>query len=371
VKKKYLLLLSLFIISCYEKIEVKEIKVYDNIIKINANEKTRNVDFDDYFSSWKIIPLETSERSIIGNIDRLSVAFNKFFILDRGTNSIVVFSDIGNFLFRIKNIGRGVGEYNDIMDFAVDEKNERLIIYSHRPYKVIMFDLNGNFLEEEPLSYFYNNISSINGEILFLNASDQLNHRLFFADSTADIKSSALFNYDFSKYFSSFSLTTPSMLKDNSIHITFPYSDTVFQYSNAELRAKYIVDFSEKRLPKDFVSRKLLTPIEIFKSSVQNEYGFGISNFKEVNDFVFFSYGPNTFQFIKNKNFSYSFGNIFGHDGTDNNMVSIISAGRFKNNFVPSLNKEILDSKVFDDIMSMAPLINDDSNPLLLIYTFK
>jgi hypothetical protein len=52
-------------------------------------------------------------------------------------------------------------------------------------------------------------------------------------------------------------------------------------------------------------------------------------------------------------------------------MVSIISAGRFKNNFVPSLNKEILDSKVFDDIMSMAPLINDDSNPLLLIYTFK
>ena len=89
--------ITLIVFSSCKKTTNKFENVYVEAIKVDVQEKYSTGDFNDYFSLSKVIALETNERSVFSNIDRISLYDDKIFILDRKTNAVLIFTNTGRF----------------------------------------------------------------------------------------------------------------------------------------------------------------------------------------------------------------------------------------------------------------------------------
>ena len=116
-------------------------------------------EFIDFFSSYKekipfsafvdtieLIPLETTNDCLIGNVNRVIFANDKYYI--RATRSkqngvILVFDKNGLFLWRLDKRGQGPDEYINLDDFAIQD--QQLFAASYR--KIQVYDSIGNYLK--------------------------------------------------------------------------------------------------------------------------------------------------------------------------------------------------------------------------------
>jgi hypothetical protein len=114
------------------------------------------------------IELELTDESLI-NPDYLQgvIISENEVIIANSTGKILVFSKTGKFIRTIGSRGQGPGEYGRINNFALDKKNNRLIVSAN--LKIIFYDLNGTFLKEKLMADFpVNDMNYINDELLLL-----------------------------------------------------------------------------------------------------------------------------------------------------------------------------------------------------------
>jgi len=99
---------------------------------VNASQVIEDISF---------IPLETKPDCLIGSVGKVIYRNGKYYIFDysTGRNSIHVFDSMGSFSGSISRIGRGPGEYRDILNFDVDEKGNVYIVNSIDG-KILVFD---------------------------------------------------------------------------------------------------------------------------------------------------------------------------------------------------------------------------------------
>lgn len=374
-------LASLFNLSCSNPIE-NIINKDTKVIKIDPDEKIARIKFEDYFSAWKLVPLETSPNSLIGNIGRISVYKSMYYILDVLTNSVLMFDSTGKFINKIQSRGNSEGKYIGLKDFAVDEKENRLILYSHNPYKLLYFDLNCKFINEQRLSTLYDNIATSDSSILLVNplVNDGFMISAINKETQAERKIMPLLMN--SKYFSTLKIRTPSIVKSKTMNISFFYSDTIYTWEKGNIMASYFVDFGQKKLPEQLITKQM-TVKDIYANAIKNEYGFALSNFRDFNDWIYFSYGSSIgvlynkkdksttrFNFVKNTENYLEFGNVFSHDGNDNDLISIYPASRFKQR-ISQIKASNLYEKIPETIKAIQIKTKDTDNPLLLVYTLK
>jgi hypothetical protein len=102
---------------------------------VSTNTDTININFnnlekliiDSIVQDLQFIELETTEKSIIGEIDKIKFVDNKYYILDEHQRKCVfVFDDKGKFLYTVGQQGRGPGEYIQPNDFVVT--NSEIVI---------------------------------------------------------------------------------------------------------------------------------------------------------------------------------------------------------------------------------------------------
>lgn len=378
------IMVSLYFVILYscsgDHIEKVESPKNLEVIKVPEGKKSY-AKFTDLFSEWKLIPLETTSKSLIGNIRRITVFKSNYYILDRQTNSVLIFNSGGKFLNKIQKLGNRIGEYRGLMDFTIDEKKNQIILSSHKPMKLLFFDLSGNFIREERLQDLNNNLSLSGPNLFFTNVPVNDDHLLFYKNLETNKERKILPLMKNSRYFEDFYLGTPTMIKGITTNISFPYSDTLYEVQNDRVIAKYRIDFGNKHLPADLIQKKN-PPTEIFKSAVINNYGFGISNFKEFKNIVYFSYGPNisviyhkmnkqtvAFRGVTNDE-NFLLFNAFIHDGDDNKLITIYSANEIVRLIDAAKRSNMMDSLP----ASFKPLekeISKVSNPLLYICTLK
>jgi len=110
----------------------------------------RGVDISVLIDTLVSIPLETTEKSILGKVEKMIVSENLIYILDNEySKAVFVFDLEGQFQYKIFRFGKGPGEYSEIFDMDVDNKY-LYILDSGR--KMIRFDKKtGNFHSEQVL----------------------------------------------------------------------------------------------------------------------------------------------------------------------------------------------------------------------------
>lgn len=371
-----IILSFMFFTSCNKPIKKENVES----IKVDLKTGPIEVKFDDYFSSKKVVALETNENSIFSKIDRISFYDNKIFILDKKLNSVLVFKENGSFLYKIKNIGRGPQEYSGLMDFTIDEKNRNIILYTHRPYGLYIHNLDGNFIKKVKLNNLYFNITSIDGKIILLNKDIKRNYLLFDYDIVKNTDEGFLEMSDPDETYSNFGIGYPLLTKDKNIHLSFPYSETIYEQNENGVQARYYIDFGAQKLPEEVYKTKRNFN-ELFEFSRSNDYGYGICNFRENENYITFNcqlinlviYSKKTkksktVKAIRNDDMLY--GSYIAHDGNDNNLVSQYSAKTFKKQMATYKEEGFWD-KVPNNIKKLDSTVTDLDNPLLLIYKFK
>ena len=112
-------------------------------------------DIQSLFKDRYILALEETEKSRIGQIEKLVKVDSLLFVLDnRLAMRVFVFNaTTGRFINSIGRTGTGPGEYVSINDFSVDTQRGVVSILSAR-HTVIEYDYQGNYKGKKDIGFF-------------------------------------------------------------------------------------------------------------------------------------------------------------------------------------------------------------------------
>ncbi|TSA36125.1 MAG: 6-bladed beta-propeller, partial [Porphyromonadaceae bacterium] len=121
----------------------KNANSYPEIIKVNVNDNER---FVLKFEIKNVIPLETNDSCLIGDITKLDCFNNKFYILDKHQKkSLMVFDKNGHFIKQTQ-FGKGPGEVIAPAAFTINKQDSVVILYDGLLSANLSFDLDLNYL---------------------------------------------------------------------------------------------------------------------------------------------------------------------------------------------------------------------------------
>lgn len=131
-----------------------QVSSQDTIKIIPSDVPVNRINYSDFFDSVAYIPIETDSDFLIGKIDKILVENDYLFILDSEiSKSVFCVNKLGQKVFRICKIGKGPGEYLTLSDIAFDSSQRELLVYCRVLKKLIHYDMNGNYVSEEPIPY--------------------------------------------------------------------------------------------------------------------------------------------------------------------------------------------------------------------------
>jgi hypothetical protein len=230
-------------------------------------------------SDLRFIQLETTEKSMIGEINDISISSDNIFILDKNNlKTVVSFSKDGKFLTKYGNIGRGPGEFRYVKSFMKDEKAmqiELLVPPNHIMIYTIMGELvdevKGNdqipavsFTKTHRDNYFlyggHNDGFDVN-RFYLINRDGELIEK-YFPEKTN------LFPFEEHKNnFTTF---------ENNTYFREFFSNIIYVITEENIAPRYVFDFGEYNLPSD-------PPYDLFFSIEKHA---SIINFFKNQDFL-------------------------------------------------------------------------------------
>ena len=143
----------------------------DKCIQVELPSELPHSDLDTIFSSYKLIPLETSEEFLIGNIDRIIKCPGCYCILDRENANVFIFEENGKFRCKLGNKGHARNEHLDAWSIAYDEKNEQIVLLDLTGRRLLSYDLMGNLKKVASLFFLYHDMAILGDDILCLTGS--------------------------------------------------------------------------------------------------------------------------------------------------------------------------------------------------------
>ena len=100
-----------------------------------------------YFTEeLQFVKLEMSKEAVVG-VGSVVIGERHIFVRGGGNNPCKLFTKEGKFVSNIGAIGRGPGEYQNVYDEVLDEKNNRIYILPWQSQNILVYDLKGNVLD--------------------------------------------------------------------------------------------------------------------------------------------------------------------------------------------------------------------------------
>lgn len=286
--KQFTYLISfLLLISCKnESIRPQS----DNQIKIDPNKKELFFDIKQAQFS-ETIPLESTEHSLLGNIDKMLIKNNHMYILDKKiAEAIFVFDEKGKFIYKIDRSGQGPGEYSSLDDFTIDEKTGSLLILDADQRKILYFE-GSTFTHEKKIPYDISFISS-NGEnfIGVTNYCDgegqECHHVLLFDNDFNLIKKEESFVYDPQKI--EWDLRLPLFTYAQKNFYTKSFSNYIKLVNEDSVRNFVHIDFGSNNLPENVLNYDRQKLLDYLKK--EKNVAYLIDNFMMDENLVYFNF---------------------------------------------------------------------------------
>jgi hypothetical protein len=147
-------------------------------------DKWDKVSIFDIFEKIEIVPLETTDSSLIRSMQKLICHDNVFYIHDYNS-VILVFDMAGKFRFKIDNRGQGPNQYTHISDFDIDGERDILSFVAPVVAELHEYDLNGQFLRKYKLPQLnaggYNSIKHLSKNVTAFWTFDYDNRLKFYS----------------------------------------------------------------------------------------------------------------------------------------------------------------------------------------------
>ncbi len=331
-----------------------------------------------FFDKKKVVVLETTNESLISQINRIYSFNNKFYILDKRSKSVYIFQENGKFIKRIKRLGSGPGEYTNLTDFTIDLKNRQLILLCDIPNSLIYLDLDGNYLNQKFKNRYERYISADSTSLYYISYLLGKQGKYIRIENNGK----DTFHIDYEDFIldKKFYGPHPNIILSNNVYYFKVYDKIIYKLSDSRVFPAYEIDIGERFLNIDYVRRNSLD--KIITSTTDDEI-YRVSDFRESNRFLTFTTYPYSKIAIYDKNLnsgvliSEFYDNETGlhlkdhiaHDGQEEEMMFLFSANTFKY-FVLNKkgNRSAKNYKYFEGIANQ---LNMNDNPVLVIYELK
>lgn len=365
-----------------DKSSMKKISIIDNYNQNQLELKGKTT----IETAW-YVPLETTEKNLIGDITKIEITENKIFILDDRTSNLFVFSKDGKFLNRIGEKGKGPREYRVVRDFTIDKQNEKVIIYDDMISKLLYYNYDGEFTKKENFPFRFWNFCLNKDTFFFYTGSSDNMHLPYvekfniairdlndtFTNKFAIPVNPKRANFVASNHFSSNSQsTTFSLGVDKNI---------IYGLSSDKVLAMYKIDFGKREINENHLQD------DLFRKSIM----------KECTNLNLALYNGNHLISENYVYFKFIFNNIFNHVIYNKNSGNILVWNKFDSNdpyslfkiaplyithnediFVTTIDPFILSqisTKIVDNksekFKQLYSSVKEGDNPILLFYKVK
>lgn len=349
-------------------------------LRIRLNKKVTPIDGDQFFQTIDYIPLETNVNSLISEINRIVIADDRFFILDSKEQAVQIFSIEGQHLARFENIGRGPMEYLSIMDITVDDDTKRVVLLSDRPAnKLIHYDYDGNYIDEESLEYLPQGVVHSDGLRViyrdFFRPESNSNYSL--AIRYPDGREANMIPFkERNMSFAAGQLINASM----GIHSTIPHDPRcIIRILGEEVTMPFYLDFGSAYLDPTTKDEELSMPM--LRYARENKKVVSVVQIREYKHYLSFKTNisglfiyekpfrrVNQLSSFRDVNTGIHFSNYLGHQGNDEYMVFYISSLIILNHIK---YMKPLETEAYKKLLKMAATLQEEDNPVLIVCTMK
>jgi len=145
-------------------------KSNDKLVWVNEKTDLKELPLDSMFTVLRYIQLETTSDALIGNHIGKIRKFNGKYYISSDRKELLIFGNDGSFVRKISSLGNGPGEYRMLSDFDVLPNNDIAILDAR---KVIIYDEEGGYKRDIPLSINCFNIKDLNGKEFLIYSSGE------------------------------------------------------------------------------------------------------------------------------------------------------------------------------------------------------
>lgn len=298
-----LIILLLYSTSCIknDKAENDTYSQYKVEKRVYDISKSILLENKDAIQIKKIIKLSVDSKVPLGCVDKLIIAEDRVFILDRTfSRYLFIYDSNGILLAKIGDKGQGPGEYFDgPKDFYIDDKNKQITVFESQSKMINTYDWNGNIINNRRLanswpysfakkdSFYYFAYKTIDKNSYLLQVEDE-NENVYEKYKKLNKKR--------------------DVVKDNCFYVTAQqvyfvedYNNDVVVLKDGNIHKFLSFDFGENSISKDFLSEH--KGKEFIKNALSNHKATNIANIVETNNlFSFqFSFQKMLYQVIQSK----------------------------------------------------------------------
>lgn len=210
--------------------------------------------FSDIIDTILFIPLQTTDKSIIGKISRIFLQQDKYYIFDEQQKKVVVFDQTGKYVSHLDKNGKGPCEYTDIHDIYVNSQGIVKILSNSNPIQIIEYDLKSDSCTSvsfrELMGYGFYPYDT--GYLFFSpNGDERPEYRFFLlaTDSTGKVLNKWLPSHPYVEY--SLPVKAFGSYKD-TVLFNKHFDNHIYQISpDKELSVRYTLNYGRYQIPEE------------------------------------------------------------------------------------------------------------------------
>lgn len=332
--------------------------------------------FKEHFDFESFVPIETTDSFLVSDINKIIRAKNNILLLSGKQVVFLVDAHSGKLKTCIHKKGNGPGESNHIIDIAFNEELGQILLYNDY-YKLITFDMQGNFLSEMKVGDMYENMTCIQEEIVFYNkVSGYSCYPYMFKIYSLEDKTWKNVGNDDKIDFPIRSKGL-QMVKSKRVWFNAPLDYKLYCFEEDTPVTHYQLDIS--KLSDDLIEKSVSNPLSFLEEVSRKNIVYSINSLRETEHFLIFRSNQTDFFLLdKEDNKLYAdkllLDDIFyinpedyhPHEGDDNSVLFILTADRY-------LHQPELMSGLPTEWRKKAEVLNIkvDDNPILFFFKEK
>lgn len=293
MKTKDVLILLFVSAMCSCSLSKKEDREAGKSIPIEIEENSK-IKFSDIFDQVDYMPLETTDTSLVGIVERFRMFDNKVCILC--DKALLLFdASTGQAISKISKLGNAPGEYQSLYDVSISkEGNIELLDMNGR--KIRRYDINGTFKNSSDLpsmgfSFFTN---EKNDYWLYNNNMpyEDIKSKVVHYDASKGAVKEQYFPIDMhiANYFFVVEGNNFVKRKGDLLFFSCPSERIYSLKEGAEPTVAYIIDWGKHAVPSDFYSHNYSDVMEFSIEANKRGYVYLVNNFSANDNYIQFSF---------------------------------------------------------------------------------
>lgn len=242
-----------------------------------------------FLSNMKIIELRRAEESFLRHIDRMFLINGEYYIMDKSQDAVFVYNSQGDYLRSICKLGRGHGEYLQLVDVAYDKHTDEFL-FLVAPSAIYRYSRDGAFVGKSDLNHLYAEIAVDSAYVYLYNPTYTQNREMSYTIEcqNKNMKERNIQLLDEGTDFSPYASFGYRMFTgQDDILFVRKFDSHIYKMKNGEIVQSYQINLGQHEFHHS--EEEQLSSIELTEYCWQNKMVYVFSSIASSNHYLLFS----------------------------------------------------------------------------------